>query len=261
YAQPPDKKTKFPGVPKFSPLAKLAEQLPTGDNPAFARNMANRLWYVLLGRGIVHPLDLSHAANPPSHPELLDLLAREFAAHKFDMKYLLREIALSATYQRSSILPAGQERFEPTTFLTAHEKRLCAEQLAASVLVATAEPTNDDKARAALEAEFVKAFANPPREPEEEFAPSLASALFVSNDATVLKLLTPKTGNLLDRLGKLPDDKIADEAYMAVLTREPAPEEKQEAAAYLAKNKDRRDKAIANLVWALLASTEFCVNH
>ena len=48
-----------------------------------------------MGRGLIHPLDQDHSANPPSHPELLNLLANEFAAHKFDVKWLVREIAMS----------------------------------------------------------------------------------------------------------------------------------------------------------------------
>ena len=75
--------------------------------------MANRLWFLLLGRGLVHPLDLHHSDNPPSHPELLDLLAEEFAAHDFDIKWLLREIALSKTYQRSSVMPSGESKVPP----------------------------------------------------------------------------------------------------------------------------------------------------
>ena len=92
----------------FSPLALLAENLPQSD--LFARNIVNRVWFVMMARGIVHPLDLHHSDNPPSHPELLDLLAREFIAHRYDVKWLLRELALTETYQRSSLLPEGQQQ-------------------------------------------------------------------------------------------------------------------------------------------------------
>src|SRR5262249_40108244 len=81
----PDGKTKRAGVLKFSTGAKLAEQVTDPSNPAFSRNFANRLWFMMNGRGIVHPLDLHHSANPPSHPELLDLLAKEVVARKFDI--------------------------------------------------------------------------------------------------------------------------------------------------------------------------------
>jgi hypothetical protein len=260
----PDPKTRTPGVPKFSTLEKLAEQVTSPENTAFGRNLANRLWYLLMGRGIVHPLDLHHSDNPPSHPELLDLLAKESAARKFDIKAMLRELALSQTYQRSSVLPPGQEKAEAASFLTAHEKRLSSEQLLWSVLEATGEKerlTANATALDALRAKFIKAFANAAREPEEEFAPALRSALFLLNDSAIFDLLTPKPGTLIDRAGKLPDEKAVEELYLAILTRQPSAEEKAEFVKYLAKNAARKPIALGHLAWALLASTEFCVNH
>ena len=72
------------------------------ENPYFARAMVNRTWWRLFGRGIVNPVDDMHAANPPSHPELLDLLARRFAESGFDLKFLTRAIVSSRAYQRTS---------------------------------------------------------------------------------------------------------------------------------------------------------------
>src|SRR5690606_38409051 len=69
FEVPPDKKTKFPGIPKFSQLEILSEQMPRAENSLFARNIVNRLWFLMMGRGLVHPLDLHHSENPPSHPE------------------------------------------------------------------------------------------------------------------------------------------------------------------------------------------------
>jgi hypothetical protein len=221
----------------------------------------------MMGRGLVHPLDQFHDDNPPSHPEVLDLLAKEFVAHHFDMKWLLRELALTQTYQRSSALPENVKKQLPESFLTANEKRLSAEQLLGSVLEATgerarlsapAEAKNLDAARA----KFVKAFANPRREPEDDFAPSLKAALFVLNDDVVLGWLAPRPGNLIDRLTKQTDDaKVAEELYLSVLSRRPTAEERDEVTAYLSKNAARRTTALGHLAWALLASTEFCVNH
>jgi hypothetical protein len=261
YAVKPDPKTKTPGVPKFSTLAAVAEELPRADNSDFARNIVNRLWFVMLGRGLVHPLDLHHAANPPSHPELLDLLAKEFVAHKFDVKWLLRELALTQTYQRSSILPpaAAGPSPPPELFLTALEKRMSAEQLLASVETVSGQKPG---ALAAELPKFVKAYGNPAREPEDDLAPSLASALFVRNDPAVLKCFAPGTSKLVDRLAAMPDAaRMTDELYLAVLTRLPTQEERADAAAYLAKNAGRRPLAVSHLAWALVASTEFCVNH
>jgi hypothetical protein len=258
FAEPPDKKTGSPGVPKFSTLAAISERLPTAANPDFARNMANRLWFVLMGRGLVHPLDLHHSRNLGSHPELLDLLAKEFVAHQFDMKWLLRELALTKTYQRSSLVPAGAEPPDPAYFAVALEKRLTAEQLLLSTIAATGA---DPKAADVLRPKFVKAFANQPREPEDEIAPSLKAALFLLHDEAVLSLVRPVAGNLVDRLAKLPDGQVAEELYLSLLSRRPTADEAATAAAVLRKAAAKRADAVGRLTWALLASMEFGVNH
>lgn len=263
FAQLPDPKAKTPGVLKFSTLGTLAEQLPVPNNQAFNKNIVNRLWFILMGRGLVHPLDLDHAANPPSHPEVLDLLAKEFVAHKYDMKWLSRELALTQVYQRSSKLPASEKNAKPEEFRTAIERRLSAEQLLRTMLEATGE--KDVKGGATLTSArpiFLKAFADPPREPEDDFNPTLKAALFLLNDKAVLSWLQPKPGNLADRLQKITEDaKLAEELYLSVLTRMPTAEETQEMTKYLSENATRRPAALRNLAWALIGSTEFCVNH
>jgi hypothetical protein len=262
FAVPPDKKSGEPGVPKFSTLAAVAEQLPRAENKDFTRNAANRLWFALMGRGLVHPLDLHHSHNPASHPELLDLLADEFASHKCDLKWLLRELALTKTYQRSSLLPAGnhgsepKEPPDPKSFAVSLERRLTAEQLLAATLTATG---TDPKQADALRAKFLKAFANQPREAEDEVSPSLKAALFLLNDSAILDLVKPKAGNLVERAAKLGD--AADELYLAVLTRKPTADERAAVLKVLAKHQEKRAEAVGRVAWALLASMEFGVNH
>ncbi|MCR9201374.1 MAG: DUF1549 domain-containing protein [Planctomycetaceae bacterium] len=92
-------------VPVDSRLSRLAQTLREVPSVPFDRNIANRLWAHMFGRGLVHPVDLHHSANPPSHPELLTLLASELRHHHHDIAWLLREIALSQTWQRSFQLP------------------------------------------------------------------------------------------------------------------------------------------------------------
>lgn len=106
YAVKPAKDVK--PIPKFSRRAALAERGVDGSTEMFDRNAVNRLWAHLMGRGLVHPLELHHPDNPPSHPELLDLLAQEFREHGCDVRYLLREIALTRTYARACELPSPQ---------------------------------------------------------------------------------------------------------------------------------------------------------
>jgi Protein of unknown function (DUF1549)/Protein of unknown function (DUF1553) len=100
YKVKPTKRTA--GVPKFSRRDLLPKLITSPQNDRFPRTAANRLWAMFLGRGLVHPVDRDHSGNPPSHPELLQLLTREFRAHKYDVKWFVRELLLSQTYQRSS---------------------------------------------------------------------------------------------------------------------------------------------------------------
>lgn len=287
FLVPPDKKTKHPGEPKFSPLEAVVGRLVAADNNAFCRNIANRMWFVMMGRGLVHPLDLSHGDNLPSHPELLELLARDIAARKFDLKGFLRELALSQTYQRSSPGAATNDSLQPASYRAALEKPLSAEQLLSSVLVAAgaeeqlgqsprdAPPTAGNAKPAAEQAKpdaadkrdelrklFITAFANPPKEPEIEFSPSVKGALFVMNNSNVLAMFDQRPGGLVDRLSKFADpDALAEELYLSVLTRLPTAEERADVADSLARHADRRIAVLGQMAWALAASTEFCVNH
>ncbi|MGE3778138.1 MAG: DUF1549 domain-containing protein, partial [Pirellulaceae bacterium] len=99
YAVAPAKDVR--PVPKYSRRARLAELVAEGANLPFRRNLANRLWAHVMGRGLVEPLDMHHPDNPPSQPELLNLLADELGRTGFDMKSFLRELVLTQTYQRS----------------------------------------------------------------------------------------------------------------------------------------------------------------
>ena len=143
-------------------------------------------------------------------------------------------------------------------FATAIERRLTAEQLLQSVIVATG---TDPKSADTLRPKYVKAFANQPREPEDEFTPSLKAALFVLHDDAVLGLLAPKPGNLVERAAKLPDADAADALYLAVLSRKPSADERAAVAKVLAKHPDRRAEAVGRVAWALFATMEFGVNH
>lgn len=258
FATPPDRKKNFLGQPKFSPLTELAARLPTADNPYFVRNAVNRAWFLVMGRGLVHPLDLQHAKNPPSHPEVLDLLATEFVAHQFDMKWLLRELVQTRTYQRSSVVTDPQHEPPADHYVIAIEKPLSAEQLAESVWRATGH-TGDLPADGRKK--FLAAYASPPREPEGEFAPSVKGALFLSHDATVLSWLQPTGGTLVQRLQSETDSaKVIDTIYQTVLSRSPTADETTTMTAFLM-NPENRPKAIGTIVWALMGTTEFVMNH
>lgn len=263
YLVPPDKKQRTPGVLKFSPMRALSENLARIDNPAFARNIVNRLWWLMMGRGLVDPLDLHHADNPPSHPELLDLLAREMVAHGFDIKWLLRELALSETYQRSGLLPSDATAQTPVTaYRSALERPLSADQIMTILRQATGKTMTDEKSLTEIRASFEKIFANPPKEPEVSVAPTVKAALFLSNDRVVLSWFEPHDGNLVDRLCKLDScAAIADEAYLSILSRLPSESEQAEIEGFMANFNGPRERAIQHVGWALASSTEFITNH
>lgn len=269
--------------PAVSVLARLADEFPTQGNSIFAKNIANRLWFVMMGRGLVHPLDLHHSGNPPSHPELLDLLASEFAAHQYDIKWMLRELALTQTYQCSSRFPVtladtadaatevSTTQISPESYVLFNEKRMLAEQLLHSTLQATGnldrlqQPAADGKPNPELvdlTAKYVAAFANEAREPEDQINPTVKGALFTLNDETLLQLLSRQPGNLIDRLMTMTDEQLlAEELYLSIFTRKPTDVERTELFAWLAQNGDGREKAIRLLAWSMLTSMEFVVNH
>lgn len=273
---------------KHQPRMFLARDLPRADDSLFVRNSVNRFWFLMMGRGLVHPLKLHHEDNPPSHPELLDAMAAEFVAHNFDVKWLLRQIALSESYQRSSLLPAGVELKEapPHLYRVAIIKPLTPEQmcwctagatgnlekLLQAPLPETSEFSHFDYINGLAEQFpenfpdamklFVGVYGNPPGEPEVDFTPAMGHALFLMNDQGILDWLKPQSGNLVERLTKQTNSKvIAEELYMSVLTRLPTEEETAEVDSYLTIYADRRIEALGELAWALLSSAEFRMNH
>jgi hypothetical protein len=265
------------GVPSFSRRAQLAGLLASGTNERFRRTAANRLWALLMGRGLVQPLDFDHEANPPSHPELLKMLADQLAAMKFDVKAFLREVALSKTYQRSSAVSPGLKQLpDESAFAMAPLRPLSAEQLAFSIMQAAGHIEVERKAlgpkatEAALFArlagnvgQLASVFGGQPGEPADGRAePTVAQALFLRNGALINGWLAPRGDNLTARLAKLKDTRaLAEELYLSVLTRLPSDEEKKEVSEFLASRQADRPVALQELAWALLTSAEFRFNH
>ena len=276
----------LPPVPKFLPRQQLARDLTSPENLVFARNSVNRFWARLLGRGLVHPLDQFHAANPPSHPKLLETLAGMFIARGYDLKWLIRSIMLSEAYQRSSRLPEGATSTEPASYRNALPRALTPEQLLHSVLRATgnlervralkADPakkfdrkgyftgTHSDlpSSYEEVRAIFIQTFGRPPGEPETEFVPGLNQSLFLMNDRLLLSWLEPAGENLIQRLAALKEPgKIAENLYLDILSRPSEKAEVAELTSYLEKNTKRTTAALGELAWALINSTEFRLNH
>tara|TARA_Y100001934_G_C12296889_1_gene747887 strand:- start:206 stop:1549 length:1344 start_codon:yes stop_codon:yes gene_type:complete len=278
FAVEPDKETKAPGIPKFNPLDFLAQQLPTRTNESFNLNAVNRIWFLMMGRGLVHPLDLHHSDNPPSHPQLLTLMGQQFANNNYDIKWLIRQIALSKAYQRTGTITPRVADAKHKEYRVYAEKPLSAEQLMWSMLTATgqlqlipsesktenagnSDPSEDklDESLEGIRADFLAAYANPPREPETEFAPSVRGALFVLNGPRVLSWIPAKAGNLADVLSQQNGD-YAKTLYLTILSRNPTSQEANYFNQHINSHSDKT-KAIEQAIWALLASNEFAINH
>jgi hypothetical protein len=255
------------GVPKYSRRLQLAPQIARSDYAPFRRNIANRMWALMMGRGLVEPLDMDHPGNLPVVPELLDVVATELAAHQLDLRWLLREIALSRAYQRSSI-PRGEGKGAPYGAVS-QVRPLTPEQLAWSLFEATGLTESNRRAlgkgltEAALHSRlaplvpaFTRTFGATAGNPDS-FDARVDQALFLANGPTIRGWLVSRPGTLLARLEALKGDALAEELYLSVLSRRPDAEEKAEVARFLA----ARPGALADLAWALLASTELRFNH
>src|SRR5262249_49323366 len=141
------------------PRTLLADWLVSAQNPYFARAAVNRLWEYFFGTGLTDPVDEQGEHNPPSHPELLDELAQQFIAHRFDVKYLIRALVATQTYQRTSVSShPGQD--DPHWFARMPVRGLSAEQLFDSLAEATEyEERNPQQSRSPRQ-QFLARFAH-----------------------------------------------------------------------------------------------------
>ena len=262
YLVPPG--NKIAAKPKFSRRETLAKAAVT-DNPGLAKAFVNRVWAMLIGRGVVHPVEEMNSEYQPSHPELLAWLARDFEQSGHDIKKLIRDILLSEVYQLDS-KPSSATRLEPSVFAVALEKPLHAEVLFRSLLVATGRwpSTADTKVdanafRKLLLSQFPDLF---PR----EYNASIQQAMFLSNNPIVIDLLNPGVDaqglNLPSLLLNLPGQaERVLVAFETVFGRPPTHDEAAMFEGYLAKRGDRLAKGIEQMLWALVCSPEFLMNH
>jgi hypothetical protein len=268
-----------PGVDRREVLARWTT---SSRNELFARAFANRLWGVLLGRGIVHPVDDFHAENEPSNPELLKHLGDELVRSGFDVRHLVRVIANSEAYQRTSRNPRGIERPDDALFAAGPVKPLSVEQSFDSFFRATgAEGYLETRLREGLGnrtgmrrygqivdprmviyESFRRTFADDEGAEAEEFTGTIPRGLMMMNGAQVNDLVTAKPGR---PLRKILDEEKSDRErvrrlYLTVLSREPSPGETSAARAHLETSRNEV-QGYEDLFWALLNTTEFMSNH
>jgi hypothetical protein len=247
------------------------------DNPFFARAFVNRVWAHYFGAGLVEPLDAFSAANPPANERLLDALARDFVKSRFDLRRLERTILLSRTYQLSSA-PNESNRRDNRSLARAPARRLSAEAVvdvlntalgveedfgpdapagSRAVEVATNRASSPHLAR------IFRVFGRPARtatcDCERAREPALPQTLFVMTDPELLRKLSD--GRLKKLLAdRRSDQDVIEELFLATLTRLPDEAEKRDALGHV---KDARDRkaALVDLLWALINTREFILNH
>jgi hypothetical protein len=252
----------------------LAAWVTRPDNPYFARVAVNRVWFHLFGRGIVEPVDDFRESNPPCNPELLDALAADFVAHKFDVKHTLRTILNSTTYQLSSATNKFNEDDE-VYFSHSRVRQLSAEQLMDGICRVTgvAEryrgvPLGTRAAQlpdGELFHPFLKAFGRPARaiecECERDNDATLEQALLLNAGRVIQDKLRSDKGTVA-RLAasKLAPEALAEDLFLTALSRYPSAKEKRLLAKKLGQARDRR-KALEDVLWVLLNHREFLFQH
>ena len=242
-----------PRLPKFSRRERFVREVVAG-HPLIARAAVNRMWAMLMGRGLVHPHDEMDSEHPPSHPELLDELADAFAANGHRLRFVAEAIVNSRAYQLRSVPPPNAN--DPATFAWYLERPLTAEQWARSTqLVLTGETGRNAELVAAFRKQFPEVLPT-------ESVTSVKEAMFLSNNRAI-EDFTAKSmeadGSLLSRL--IDADHRVERLFAAFYGRPPQDDERQRVNDYIEQRKDRLPEALQQVAWALLTSAEFRFNH
>jgi hypothetical protein len=263
-----------------SRLDHLAKWLTSPENPLFAKSQANRIWFNLMGRGIVDPIDDFRPTNPPSHPALLDALAKDFVEHKFDVRYMIRLIVNSQAYQLSS-QPNDTNLDDEINYSHVLPRRLSAEQLLDAQHQVAGVPTNFNGYPEGIRAaqvpgivqerrrgpknsaadRFLTIFGRPQRlltcECERSGETTLNQAFQLISGPEILQLLSNPENRLTTLISSnRPAEQMIEELYWSALSRPPNSIELADTVKYLSENKDRR-KALEDIAWALMNAKEF----
>jgi hypothetical protein len=255
---------------KEDPRVPLADWLTSTKNDLFARNVVNRYFGYLLGRGLVEPIDDMRATNPPSNVPLMDALTREFQTSGYDLKRLIRTIMTSRLYQLDS--QPTEQNYTDTKFYSYYRvKRLSAEALLDAVNEATSSPTKFSGLPLGTRAielpdanytdQFLVTFGKPKRasvcECERSSEENLSQALHTLNG----DILATKIGNPQGRVAtlmarKAPHNQIVNELYLAALCRPASAAEITASKKFLSESPSPQE-CYQDLLWALLNSKQF----
>jgi hypothetical protein len=268
-AQPTQRKE---GVQSESRRQELARWLTAVENPYFARATANRVWSIMFGKGIVDPVDDFGVRHQPKSPQLLEILAGRFVATKFDLRDLFRTVALSRAYRLSSgATKSDLNRSE--WFAQMNVKTFSAEQVYDCMTVATmlestsnADPFSLNLARAGNPErdQFLQQFRTPSGR-STEYQGGIPQALTLMNGALIDNATGKAKSGILKSL-KAPfftNKQRIEVVYLAVLSRYPRPGEWELLNQYINDKTpaDEVQENLSDILWALLNSAEFTMNH
>jgi len=269
--------------PDRDPREVFANWLITPKNPWFTRAIANRAWFWLLGRGIVHEPDDFRADNPPSNPELLTFLEKQLVASHYDLKALFRLILNSQTYQLSCV-PRSDKPEAASNFAAYPLRRLDAEVLIDALNAITGstekytsaipEPYTyvpEDVRSIALPdgsitSSFLEMYGRPPRDTGQELErnnrPTATQRLHLLNSSQIRRKLEqgPKLQALWRDNQKHPQE-VIDSLYLTILSRYPTEDERRAVLAYTKSAKLPPRQAALDLAWALINTAEFLHRH
>jgi hypothetical protein len=243
-----------------NPRTVLADWVIAKSNPFFARATANRVWGHLFGRGIVNPVDDFSEANKPSHPELLDDLARALCGADFDLKFLIRAICRTKAYQRTSARTHPSQD-DPRPFARMAVKGMTGEQLYDSLALATGyrEPGGRTTQRDRFLAQF--ALRGHATEPET----SITQALTLMNGRFLNTVTSAEGSPTLVAVCETPGmttPRRIEALYVAALGRRPTAKELDRMAKFVADGGTGKEaERLADVFWVLLNSAEFRLNH
>lgn len=257
------------------PRSSLADWVTSKDNDYFAKVQVNRVWAALMGRGLVEPVDDIRSTNPPTNPELLDALAKHFQDNNYDLKNLLKTVALSNVYALSSI-PNETNISDRLNYSRHYRHRLRAEVLLDAVADITETPNSLDGmwsgARAnqvwthRVDSMFLDTFGRPNenQDPPCERTPgsTVTQALHLMNSPEIDRRIRSDDGRVA-RLAKsqLSSTEITNELYLSVFSRYPSADEQAYAVALIDAAGDKRRGVIEDLVWAMLNAPECSIQN
>lgn len=269
--------------PGEDPRVVFADWLVAPSNPWFARNIVNRVWAWLMGRGIIQEPDDIRPDNPPVHPRLLEYLEKELVDSGYDLRYIYSLILNSRTYQQSSI-PAGSHPEAEAMFACYPVRRLEAEVLVDALcwLSGTQETYSSpipepftfipeenrsiELADGSITSQFLEMFGRPSRdtgiESERNNEPSDAQRLHLLNSSHVQnKIERSKRLNGLVKASKGNNQTLIGMVYLNVLSRYPMQNELATAEKYFEAKGLGKRQAVNDLAWALVNSKEFLYRH